>query len=154
MPTISDKNTVKAVAKAFVNNGRNKEEALVSVGYKKSYARSQGKQLWERPTVIEAILREERRLAALIDVSTSEVIKELRRYAFKDDADAITEANTGDRLRALELLGKHKAMFKDVVQDGRDRAPRPESDEQVIQASEARRRLFKLSNNNKTEPSN
>lgn len=144
MPTISDKNTVKAIAKAFVNNGRNKEEALVSVGYKKSYARSQGKQLWERPTVIDAILREERRLAALIDVSTSEVIKELRKYAFVDDDNAF-EANNTERLRALELLGKHKAMFKDVLQNDRDRAPRPESEEQIIAASEAKRLQFKLS---------
>ena len=109
--------------------------------------------MFDRTDVIAAINKEEHRLAAAIDVSIAEVIRELRRYAFVDDDDALV-ANNAERIRALELLGKHKAMFKDVLQNDVDRAPRPETKEEIIANSEARRLQFKLSNNNKTEPSN
>lgn len=39
MPSIKDKSTVEAIARAFTSNGRNGEQALLSVGYSKAYAR-------------------------------------------------------------------------------------------------------------------
>ena len=138
MAIITDKNTVNAVAKTYVSNGRNREAALVSVGYSKSYANKMGKLIWERPEVIDAILREERRSAARIDVSTDEIIKELRRYAFVDDGNALV-ANTSERIRALELLGKRKGMWVDVSLDHRLDLPKPKDDAQAVADSERRR---------------
>ncbi|KKM73897.1 hypothetical protein LCGC14_1405770 [marine sediment metagenome] len=40
MPSIKDQSTVEAIAREFTSNGRNEEEAMLTVGYSKSYARS------------------------------------------------------------------------------------------------------------------
>lgn len=39
MPSIKDQSTVDEIARVFTSNGRNKEQALLSVGYSPAYAR-------------------------------------------------------------------------------------------------------------------
>lgn len=56
MPTISDPNVVKAIAREYVANGHNKPQALITVGYKPSYANSgKGTGLYQKEVVIKAI---------------------------------------------------------------------------------------------------
>jgi hypothetical protein len=56
MPTISDPNTVRAIAREYVTNGRNKAQALITVGYKPSYANSgKGTILYAKKAVIDEI---------------------------------------------------------------------------------------------------
>lgn len=60
MPDIRDPNTAKAIASAYMANGRKKEQALVDVGYSKTYARcGKGAQLHARTEVKQAILEAE-----------------------------------------------------------------------------------------------
>ncbi len=58
MPNIKDESTVEAIARAFTSNGRNEEEALLEVGYSKSYARSGlGNRVYSNVLLKEAIAR-------------------------------------------------------------------------------------------------
>jgi predicted ATP-grasp superfamily ATP-dependent carboligase len=56
MPTISDPNVVRAIAREYIANGRNKVQALIEAGYKPSYARTvKGMSLYEKEAVKAAI---------------------------------------------------------------------------------------------------
>ena len=65
MPTISDPNTVKAIAQEYISNGRNKPKALITVGYSESYANSgKGTRLYGKKAVKEAIAVLEAKMGA------------------------------------------------------------------------------------------
>ncbi len=57
MPCIKDQSTVDKIAEVFCSNGRNREKAMVEVGYTPRYARSWCGQLWANPRLIAAIER-------------------------------------------------------------------------------------------------
>ena len=64
MPSIKDPNTVTAIAKAYCANGRKKEEALLTAGYKPSYANSYCGKIWEDKRIIDACNIEQARIEA------------------------------------------------------------------------------------------
>jgi hypothetical protein len=56
MPTITDPNVVRAIAREYVANGHNKPQALIAAGYKPSYANSgKGTGLYQKQAVKDAI---------------------------------------------------------------------------------------------------
>lgn len=69
MPNIKDKSTCDAIAREFCSNGRNKEQALISVGYTKSYARSgyAHTQIYANPGVKAAIAKIDAKMAKEIE---------------------------------------------------------------------------------------
>lgn len=67
MPNIKDESTVKAIAREFVANGRNKGEALQAVGYSNAYAVDGGRGcavVFSNVRVIEAIAELDAELSA------------------------------------------------------------------------------------------
>jgi hypothetical protein len=124
MPTISDPNVVQAIAREYISNGRDKSAALITVGYKPSYALSgKGTILYEKQTVKDAIDRIEADLARHVDVTPDEIIARLRQLsgleAIADD-DEGSKCTRAEQIRSLELLGRYKAMFTDNINDNRE----------------------------------
>lgn len=150
MPNIKNKSTVEAIAKEFTSNGRNQEQALLTIGYSKDYAGSgQSTLLYANPRVKAAIAKEDAESAAIRDYDQLKAMAEVQSLI-----DNLTkQVNTGNisantlLLAAIkekaELSGLHKQRFID------------ETDQKVeldtAQATEARKlALIRLSDIAKT----
>jgi phage terminase small subunit len=88
----------------------NATQAAQRAGYSAKTAYSQGQRLLKNVEVRAEIDRLSTDIADHNDVEVKEIIGGLRSIAFAPE-DA--RVNNSDRLRALELLGKYKAMFTD-----------------------------------------
>lgn len=78
MPNIKDKSTVEAIAREFTSNGRNKTEALRTIGYKDSYCDNNGTGVvYTNARVIEAIARIDADTGLKMDWSREENMKAL-----------------------------------------------------------------------------
>ncbi|MHC4256508.1 MAG: terminase small subunit [Planctomycetota bacterium] len=98
---------------AFVNEyvkDYNATQAAIRAGYAEKYADRQAYQLLEKTRVKEAIEARRQEISRKADVEISEIVAELRSIAF-------TDGSRTDKLRALELLGRYKAMFTDRFQN-------------------------------------
>lgn len=78
-----------------------------------------------KPHIKQKVLKYKVKTIKKMDVTESEIITELRAIAGLEGAASATgdvklTVNNRDRLRALELLGKYKAMWTDVVKDVTD----------------------------------
>jgi phage terminase small subunit len=89
----------------------NATQAAIRAGYSLKTAYSQGQRLLKNVEVRAEIDRLSADIADQNDVEVREIIVGLRRIAFAPEGPQV---NNSDRLRALELLGKYKAMFTDV----------------------------------------
>jgi phage terminase small subunit len=78
-----------------------------------------GHKLVNNGKVIAAIQAKEAIVAAEVDVTVQEIVSELRAIAFSPTA------SRPDKLRALELLGRYKAMFIDRHRDETASQPQP-----------------------------
>jgi len=89
----------------------NGKEAAIRAGYAPKYADRQAYRLVENSRVKAEIGRLLAEIEQVSTVEVAEIVQELRRLAFiKPQA-----SNNTDKLRALELLGRYKAMFTDKV---------------------------------------
>ncbi|MHC4133125.1 MAG: terminase small subunit, partial [Planctomycetota bacterium] len=98
---------------AFVNEyvkDYNATQAAIRAGYAKKYADRQAHKLVGNSRVKEAIEARRQEISRKADVEISEIVAELRSIAF-------TDGSRTDKLRALELLGRYKAMFTDRFQN-------------------------------------
>jgi len=76
-----------------------------------------GRQLITKPNVSQAIQGRRQELARKLEVSQEQVISELAGIAFHEANDAPeAELKVSNKLRALELLGKHLGMFTDKAE--------------------------------------
>jgi len=82
-------------------------KAAERAGYSAKSAKSLGSRLLSRPAVAAAIHEARIRRSSLVEVRQEEVLRELQLIAYR-----ATE-RTGDRVWALELLGRHLGMFTD-----------------------------------------
>ena len=113
MPSISDPNTVKALAREYIASGKVKEKGLLAAGYKPSYARAaKGMKLYEKDSVIAAIAEIEQET---VKRGNLKIKSRLERQDFWSAMMDDTHANRTDRLRASELLGRSEADFTDNV---------------------------------------
>jgi hypothetical protein len=99
MPTISNPGTIEAIADYYCNNGRDKAEALVSVGYSPLYASKKGKQLFLRDDLVAAINRyqakKEANTAYTVERAEAEY-EEARQLSIKlNQPSAAVSATTG-----------------------------------------------------------
>lgn len=105
------KNKRKAFAAEYVKDW-NATQAAVRAGYSTRTAYSQGQRLLKDVEVRAEIDRLSADIADQNDVEVREIIAGLRRIAFAPEGARVSNS---DRLRALGLLGKYKAIFTDNV---------------------------------------
>ena len=110
MSKLTDKK--KAFCREYVKDW-NATQAAIRTGYSPKIAYSQGQRLLKDVEARTEIDRLSADIAAQNDVELGEIISGLRAIAFAPE-DALV--NNSDRLRALELLGKYKAMFTDKTE--------------------------------------
>lgn len=90
----------------------NATKAAEKAGYSPKTAYSIAGENLKKPEIIRAISEEIGNRAEKADVETAEIIAELRKLAFS----GVLMFNNTDKLRALELLGKYKAIWVDRSQ--------------------------------------
>ncbi len=112
MPYIKDINTVKAVARAYIANNMNKSKALISVGYKPSFANSGRRDSVYKNTQVQAEIQ------ALLEVKTVqaeltiEIVLADLEYGIQQ-AKLRKPPDLGAIARFSELRGRYLAMYTD-----------------------------------------
>lgn len=110
MPRLTDKQ--KTFAQEYVRSGFDRLQAIKEAGYSERSWESIACRLLQK----EQIKREIDRLLGEAEekctIEASEIIQELRKIAFAPVSERV---NNSDRLKALELLGRTKAMWSDKV---------------------------------------
>lgn len=91
----------------------NATQAAKRAGYSEKTAYSQGQRLLKKAEAKAEIIGLLAEIKAVDTVEVAEIIAELRKLAFS----GVSFLNNADKLRALELLGRYKAMFTDKYQD-------------------------------------
>lgn len=90
----------------------NATAAAKRAGYSEKTAYSAGQRLLKVPEVKAAIREGQEKIAGRLEVTREQVVEELAGIAFHEASDAPeAELKVGNKLRALELLGKHLGMF-------------------------------------------
>lgn len=89
----------------------NATQAAIKAGYSPRTANEQGCRLLAHVSVKEAIEKARRKRELRTDITADRVLHELADIGFDKEAERTT-----DRLKALELMGKHLAMFTDKVE--------------------------------------
>ena len=106
-------NELTAKQRAFIEelpkNQWNGTQAAIAAGYSEKSAGVMAHRLLKNPAIAKELDRRTAEIVERTDVEVGEVIAELRKYAF----DRGHKATNSDRLKALEMLGKHLAMFTD-----------------------------------------
>jgi phage terminase small subunit len=112
-------------------NNWNATAACIAAGYSKKGVRVTACRLMKNPVIAKELDKRTAQIAEKTGVEVGEIVAEIRKIAFGKRA-----TNT-EKLRALELLGKHLAMFTDrqVTEDV--------SDERPVTAAELREALRK-----------
>lgn len=84
-------------------------QAAVRAGYSPRTAESQGCRLLRNAKVAAAIAAAREKRSERTGITVDEILGELARVGFDMDED------TKNRLKALELAGKHLGMFKTII---------------------------------------
>ena len=138
MPTISDPNTQKAIARAFIANGRDKSKALIEIGYKDTYALSgHCAKLYERSDLKQAIRAEEQKIAKKYEHNQDIAIKlllsdyaNLEQKAINGDIQAI-QARTAIIRELNAITGQHSST---LITDAPKPKPLTPEELEVLQA--------------------
>ena len=120
MPNMNDKSTVKAIAREYCDNGRNKTEALITIGYSPKYVDNYCGKIWGNVGLL-----------AEIEAIDDEIIEKIE----------ITRATQNERLRAAYDIAKKQknasAMtgavreMNEMAGLRRDKAPNTEREQQI-----------------------
>ena len=89
----------------------NATQAAIRAGYSERTANEQGARLLAHVSVKEALDKERRKRERRTEITADRVLQELADIGFDKESERTT-----DRLKALELVGKHLAMFTDKVE--------------------------------------
>ncbi len=87
----------------------NATRAALAAGYSPRTAHSQGHRLLKNVLVAAALEQRQGERAKRAEITADEILMELVRLGFD------MEEETRDRLKALELAGKHLGMFKTII---------------------------------------
>ncbi len=151
MPTISDINVVKAIAREYIATNKNKALALQNVGYSHDYAYSgQATKLYEKPTVKQAIAE----LEEVIQVDTEAELKHNYEIALKllnqNIAWLTPKAESGDvqaiqaLTAAIRELDNITGLQKQTIQHKGSTEPKLDEAERQALADLARQYKLKL----------
>lgn len=89
----------------------NATQAAMRAGYAPKTAYSQGQRLLKNVETADYITELKARQSERTGITADEVLKELSKLGFAS-IDACESFKASDKLRALELIGKHIGMFK------------------------------------------
>ena len=89
--------------------GLNATAAAIRAGYSAKTANRIGSENLSKPDIREKIAELQEEISAKLEVTTERIVRELAKIAF-DETDKFKPR---ERMRALELLGKHRQMFTD-----------------------------------------
>lgn len=115
--------------KAFIQEylvDLNATQAAIRAGYSKKTAYSIGQENLSKPEIQQALQEAQKRREKRTEVTQDYVIAKLREIVEKDASDGPdSELKYANKIRALELLGKHTGAFdarasvaaQDVVED-------------------------------------
>lgn len=94
----------------------NATQAAIRAGYSPKTAMEQGYQLLQKTSVSLEIAKQMAEQSKRTGINADRVIRELAKMGFAD-IEAIEEYKMkgADKVKALELLGKHLGMFKEKV---------------------------------------
>lgn len=120
MPNIKDESTVQAIAREFTSNGRKREEAMISVGYTASYARSYCGQMWANKALKAAIKAIDDKSAAKTNITRELLVNKM--YDIVEDKTS----NKADKTRAASLIA-------DMQGYKREAAPNKEMEQAIAQ---------------------
>lgn len=87
----------------------NATQAAIRAGYSEKTAYQQGHMLLKHPEIRSQLAEHEQTVAERLGITLEWVLDQLREKAVTAEADR-------DQLRALELLGKHLAIFTEKVE--------------------------------------
>lgn len=90
------------------------KHAAIRAGYSRKTAEQIGYALLQKPHVAELIQSKVEARAERVAIQADTVLAELYRIAMAGDGDE--HIRTPDKLRALELCGKHLKLFTDKVE--------------------------------------
>ena len=88
----------------------NATQAAIRAGYSEKTARSQGQRLLTNVDIQERFKGQIEQRSERTEITADRVIQALADIAYTDE-----DIRLGDRIRALELLGKHHALFSDKL---------------------------------------
>jgi phage terminase small subunit len=96
----------------------NAAESARLAGYSVKTARQMGYELLTRPYIIEAIEKGVDKRMEKADISAERILDELAKIAFlaPEQLDALKSIKGGEKMRALELLGKYHTLFTDRIE--------------------------------------
>ena len=99
----------------------NATQAAVRAGYSEKTACEQGSRLLANVKVQEAVQKAKAERQERTEITADMVVKELQSVAFAKAAD-YTDASLkySNKLKALELLGKHLGMFTEKIEQKND----------------------------------
>lgn len=91
----------------------NATQAAIRAGYSKKTATKIASENLTKPDVQKAVQKAMGRLSKRAEITQDEVIGELKKVAMKEASDlSESELKYGNKIKALELLGKHLGMFE------------------------------------------
>lgn len=118
----------QVIAAEYCTNGHKKSRAMIDVGYAESYATSgEGLKVYDNVRVIEAIKAFMAKVSEKVENKAEDILRGIMSIAYPGtdaDGNAIV-VNTGDRLRAMELLGKNLKMWTDRTEHVSEAPQRP-----------------------------
>lgn len=113
-----------AKQKAFVREylvDLNATQAAIRAGYSKRSAYSTGQRMLKNDEVQKAIQKAQKRREERTEVTQDYVIAKLREIVEKDASDGPdSELKYANKIRALELLGKHTGAFDGCAKEGQN----------------------------------
>lgn len=96
----------------------NATQAAIRAGYKEKTASAIGSENLRKPEIQKALKKALKDREERTEVTQDYVIRKLVEIADKEASDAQdSELKYSNKLRALELLGKHTGAFEKVVED-------------------------------------
>lgn len=97
----------------------NATQAAIRAGYSEKTANRIGPQLLVKTCISEEIQKAMKRREERTEITADMVVKELKKIALDEAADYTdSRLRYSNKLKALELLGKHLGMFEPKRNDG------------------------------------
>lgn len=110
--------------KAFIQEylvDLNATQAAIRAGYSKKTAYSIGQENLSKPEIRQALQEAQKRREKRTEVTQDYVIAKLREIVEKDASDGPdSELKYANKIRALELLGKHTGAFDGGAKEGQN----------------------------------
>ena len=117
MPSIKQESTAEAIARAFTSNGRNEEQAMLTAGYSKTYARSGlGHRIYSDIRVKAAIARIDEEARVKHDITVDDV---QQMYVDGYEVAKKQRNSTGMATNTTGIARLH-GMLTDNVNDNRE----------------------------------